>query len=249
VILTAGVIGSPQLLLLSGLGPRQQLEMLGIPVVADLPGVGGNLQDHLAVMTPYFCTKPVSLTGAGTFVDALEYFVKRTGRLTSNIAEAGAFVKSRPDLTECDLQFVFAPVHYVDHGFAKPGSADPLHPPAIDPAYLSAPEDLTPLVEGLKLARRIAEADAFEQYRGQPVFEQGDPADYIRARAETIYHPAGTCKMGQDSESVVNAQLEVHGISGLRVADASIIPAIVGATLNATVIMIAEKAAAMMQHR
>jgi choline dehydrogenase len=269
VILTAGAIGSPQLLLLSGVGPPEQLETLGIPVVADLPGVGGNLRDHLAVMTPYFCTKPVSLAGAGTFMDVLEYFVKRTGRLTSNIAEAGAFVKSRPDLTECDLQFVFAPVHYVEHGFAKPGghgfslgpilltpkstgrialrSADPLDSPAIDPAYLSAPEDLGPLVEGLKLARRIAEADAFEPYRGQPVFEQGDPATYIRARAETIYHPAGTCKMGQDSASVVNAQLEVHGMSGLRVVDASIMPSIIGTTLNATVIMIAEKAAGIIQ--
>ncbi len=269
VILSAGAVGSPQLLLLSGLGPKKPLEALGIPVVADLAGVGENLQDHLAVMTPYSATQPVSLTGVDTLWNRAQYFAARSGPLTSNIAEAGAFVKSRPDLAECDLQLLFAPVYYVDHGFAKPGghgfslgailltpksrgritlrSPDPLDAPVIDPAYLSDPADLEPLVEGMKLARRLAEAKPFDAFRGQPVFEQDDPAAFIRARAETMYHPVGTCKMGQDPASVVNERLEVHGVTGLRVVDASIMPVIVGATPNATVNMIAEKAAAMMQ--
>ena len=269
VILSAGAIGSPQLLLLSGLGPRAQLEALGVPVRADLPGVGENLQDHLAVILSYFCTQPVSLANAETLPNLLKFLLRGSGPLTSNIAEAGAFVKSRADLPECDLQFHFAPVHYVDHGFAKPGghgfslgptlltpksrgrimlrSSDPMEPPAIDPGYLSDPADLAPLAEGVKLARRMVEAKPFDAYRGQPVFEQDDAESYVRARAESLYHPAGTCKMGQDPLSVVNARLQVHGVTGLRVADASVMPVIVGGNTNAASIMIGEKAAQMIK--
>jgi choline dehydrogenase-like flavoprotein len=269
VILAAGVIGSPQLLLLSGIGPSKQLETLGITSAADLPGVGQNLQDHLSVGESYFCTQPVSLTDIATFSNQMKFLIRGGGPLASNIAEAGAFVKSREDLPECDLQFHFAPVHFVDHGFAKPGghgyslgpalltpksrgritlrSPDPLEPPAIDPAYLSDPADLPPLVEGLQLARKIAAQKAFDPFRGKPVFDQDDPEANIRGRAETLYHPVGTCKMGNDPMAVVNARLEVHGISSLRVVDASVMPVIVGGNTQAATMMIAEKAAHMIK--
>ena len=269
VILSAGAVGSPHLLLLSGVGPAEQLEQLGIPVAADLPGVGENLQDHLSVGVSYFCTQPVSLASIETLSNLMKFMIRRNGPLTSNIAEAGAFVKSRADLAECDVQFHFGPVHYVEHGFTKPGghgfsigpvllnpisrgrislrSANPVEAPAIDPAYLSDPADLAPLIEGVKLARRIADAKPFDPYRGKPVFEPDDPELYIRARAETIYHPVGTCKMGSDPLSVVNARLQVRGVAGLRVVDASVMPVIVSGNTQAATMMIAEKAASLMR--
>jgi choline dehydrogenase len=265
VILASGAIGSPQTLLLSGIGPAAQLEALGIPVISDLPGVGGNLQDHLAVVIPYFSTRPVSLAGIETLPNLLKFLIGGNGPLTSNIAEAGAFVKSQPGLPECDVQFHFAPVHYVDHGFAKPGghgfslgptlltprsrgritlrTRDPFEAPVIDPAYLSDPADLAPLAHGVELARRIAESKALGPFRGASVFEQDDPETYVRAHAETIYHPVGTCKMGQDPDSVVNARLEVQGVTGLRVVDASVMPVIVGGNTQAATMIVAEKAA------
>ncbi len=269
VILCAGAIGSPQLLLQSGLGPRMQLEALDIPVMVDLEGVGANLQDHLAVGISYFCTQPVSLSDLETLGNRVKYLAGKSGPLTSNIAEAGAFVKSQPGLAECDLQFHFAPVHYVDHGFTTPGghgfslgaalitpksrgritlrSADPLEAPAIDPAYLSDRSDLGPLLEGVKVAQRIANAKPFDPYRGQPVFPVDDPEACIRARAETLYHPVGTCKMGLDELSVVNPKLQVYGVTGLRVVDASVMPVIVGGNTNAATIIIAEKAARLIK--
>jgi choline dehydrogenase len=269
VILCAGAVGSPHLLLRSGLGPQKQLEELGIPVMVNLAGVGENLQDHLAVGVPYFCTQPVSLTEVETIVNLLKYTFARNGPLTSNIAEAGAFVRSSPGMAECDLQFHFGPVHYIDHGFVKPGghgfslgptlltprslgritlrSADPLDSPAIDPCYLSDPADLTPLIEGVKLAHRLVQAKPFDPYRGAPVFPPDDPETYVRAHAETLYHPVGTCKMGQDAWSVVNSRLQVYGVTGLRVADASVMPVIVGGNTNAATMMIAEKAADLLR--
>lgn len=268
VILAAGAVGSPHLLLLSGIGPRRELEALKIPVVADLEGVGGNLQDHLNVGQSYRSTKPVSLSNAESIPNLLKYIFRKTGPLTSNIAEAGAFVKSRPDLAECDLQLHFAPVYFVEHGFKNPPghgfslgavlltpksagriylrSADPREAPAMDPAYLSNEEDLAPLEAGLKLVRKLLESKVFDAYRGEPVFELEAPASFIRAHAETLYHPVGTCKMGQDASSVVDARLQVHGVPGLRVVDASVMPRIVRGNTNAPVIMIAEKAARMM---
>jgi choline dehydrogenase len=271
VILCAGTIGSAQILLLSGIGPRQQLESLGITVAADLPGVGENLQDHLAVGLDYFCTRPVSLAGVETFRNLLKYLVRHDGPLTSNIAEAGAFVKSRPGLEECDLQFHFAPVHYLEHGFCKPGghgfslnptllspmsrgrirlrTRNPHDAPSIDPGYLADSADVGPLAEGVKLAQRLVAAKAFDPFRGEPVLEPQDPETFVRGRAETLYHPVGTCKMGQDATSVVNARLEVYAVAGLRVVDASVMPVIVGGNTQAATMMIAEKAARMIREK
>ncbi len=267
VILAAGAVGSPHLLLLSGVGSRVELEKLGIPVAMDLAGVGENLQDHLAVGESYHCREPISLSGGESVMGLLNYVARRRGPLTSNVAEAGAFVKTAASTGKCDIQFLFAPVFYIDHGFGNPKghgftigptllspgsrgrlslrSADPAEAPVIDPRYLSDPADVRPLVEGVKLGRKIASAQVFDRYRGAPVFEQGDPEAFIRAHAETLYHPVGTCKMGTDELSVVNPRLQVHGIAGLRVADASIMPVIVGANTQAATMMIGEKAARM----
>jgi choline dehydrogenase len=267
VILSAGAIGSPQLMLLSGIGPRVELEALGIPVVADLEGVGRHLQDHLNIGQSFHSTQAISLNNAESIPNLLKYIFKKTGPLTSNVAEAGAFLKSRPELEECDLQLHFAPVHFVEHGLKNPPghgfslgavlltpksagriylrSADPREVPAIDPAYLSNEEDVTPLREGLKMVWKLLESKPFDGYRGKAVFDKQDTASYVRVHAETLYHPVGTCKMGQDAASVVDAELRVYGIAGLRVVDASVMPGIVRGNTNAPVMMIAEKAARM----
>jgi choline dehydrogenase len=267
VILCAGAIGSPHLMLLSGIGPQRELEELGIPMVADLEGVGANLQDHLAIGQSYHSTQPVSLSDAESIPNVLKYIFRKTGPLTSNIAEAGAFLKSRPDLEECDLQLHFAPVHFVDHGRKNPPghgfslcavlltphsagriylrSADPKEAPAIDPCYLSEPADIQPLSEGLKMVWKILESKALDAYRGMAVFEREGAESYISAHAETLYHPVGTCKIGQEGMSVVDANLRVYGVPGLRVADASVMPKIVRGNTNAPTIMIGEKAARM----
>ena len=275
VILCGGAINSPQLLLLSGVGPADQLKTFDIPVVAELPGVGANLQDHLAISLIYACTQPVSLAHAESLGNLLKYFLAGRGMLTSNIAEAGGFVTTRSDLTVPDIQFHFGPGFYLDHGITRPAgdwfslgptllrprsrgtitlhSADPLAPPRIEPNYLAEPDDLATLLEGVRLARRVAHAGAFHPYRGSEMYPgsqaQSDEAleNHIRAHAETLYHPVGTCKMGTDPLAVVDPELRVRGVEGLRVVDASIMPAVVGGNTNAPVLMIAEKAAEMLR--
>lgn len=259
VILCAGAVASPQLLLLSGIGPRQDLEALGVPLVADLPGVGGNLQDHLAAELSYWCTQPVSLAGSATKLNTLSYLARRSGPLVSNLLEAGAYTRSRPGLPACDLEILFVPLGSLERGLTPPAehgfclfaallvpqsrgrisliSADPLAPPEIDPCYAVEPEDRAALEDGVKLARGIASEGAFAPYRGPAA--AGD----WQETARSMFHPCGTCKMGTDASSVVDPALQVYGIAGLRVADASIMPAIPRAHPNATVMMIAEKAA------
>jgi len=277
VILCGGAIHSPHLLLLSGIGPADHLRDLRIPVVADLTGVGRNLQDHLSVGLNYACKLPVSLANAERLGNLLRYLLFRRGPLTSSVAESGGFVQTDPGLSAPDVQFHFAPVYYVDHGATRPdghgfslgptllqpqsrGSislgpssvGDPL--PRIQPNYLASDADLRALIQGVKLARRILQAKPFDAFRGEEVTpgaqvqSDEDIAEFIRAKAETIYHPVGTCKMGNDPMAVVDSHLRVHGVEGLRVVDASVMPNIVRGNTNAPTIMIAEKAADLIKH-
>ncbi len=282
VLLSAGAINTPQLLMLSGIGPAGELTRHGIAVALDSPGVGADLQDHLDVIVVQACLKPVSygftpmslLKGAA---ETLRYFIARTGMLTTNGAEAGGFIRSGNDRKLPDLQFHFTPIrlrnHTLDIGFMfghgyslhvcdlRPRSrgrvalagADPARAPLIDPRYLSDPGDIDTLVRGVKAARRILQQRAFDPYRGEEILpgagtrSDDDIRAFIRQRAESIYHPVGTCRMGGDALAVVDARLRVRGAESLRVVDASIMPAIVGGNTSAPVVMIAEKAAEMIR--
>jgi len=271
VLLCGGAINSPQLLMLSGIGPARDLEELGIEVVLDLPGVGANLQDHMFLPVAYKCTKPVTLAKAETLGSFLHYIFFRRGMLTSCIAEAGAFLRTRPGADRPNLQYHFGPVYYLNHGFDRPPghgfsigptlirpesrgrirlrTTFPMDAPIIEPNYLHCDADIETLVDGIELARRIASANAFDEFRGEEylpgaeVKSRGEIAGYVRDAAETTYHPAGTCKMGNEADAVVDSRLRVRGIENLRVVDASVMPTVVSGNTNAPTIMIAEKAA------
>ena len=276
VVLAGGAINSPQLLLLSGVGPRAELEKHGIPVVHELPGVGQNLQDHLDVIVAHRELRRASYGFALSFLPRLlkglvDYFRHRRGFLTSNLAEAGGFVKTDPGQPLPNIQYHLTATILDDHGrriwhgygyslhacdlrpksrgYLALNSADPHDPPLLQPDYLSHPDDLETLLAAVKTCRKILAAPAFDGYRGKELFPgeavQSDDElrEFIRRRAETIYHPVGTCKMGNDSLAVVDDQLRVHGLSGLRVADASIMPTLIGGNTNAPTMVIGEKAA------
>jgi len=275
VILSGGAFQSPQLLLLSGIGPAEELRRHGIAVHHDLPGVGNNLQDHidhvLSYRSPSRDAVGMSLPGIARILTSIpEYRRRRTGHLTTNFAETGGFLRSDPGLDRPDLQlhFVIGIVddhsrkRHLGHGYGchvcllRPKSrgrvglqsADPMAPPLIDPNFLAEEEDLEAMVRGFKVTRQILEAPAFSEIRGEPLYfgdATSDEAirDDIRARADTVYHPVGTCRMGNDGDAVVDSRLRVRGIAGLRVADASIMPEIVSGNTNAPTIMIGERAA------
>jgi choline dehydrogenase-like flavoprotein len=281
VILSAGALLSPQLLMLSGIGPAQQLQQHGIAVVHDLPGVGMNLHDHvdvvLVVDAPHlkdlFGLSPSGLMriAKGMF----EWRDRRSGMLTTNYAEAGGFVKSASGEPIPDLQFHFVIGKLADHGrktlfghgyschvcLLQPRSRgsmrlagpDPMTPPLIDPNFLGESEDLQRLVRGFQLMRKVLAQPALASLGGRELATSArmrsdeEIAQFIRGHADTIYHPVGTCRMGPGVHDVVDARLRVHGIAGLRVVDASIMPRIVSGNTNAPVIMIAEKAADMIR--
>ncbi|MEQ1648906.1 MAG: choline dehydrogenase [Hyphomicrobiaceae bacterium] len=273
VILAGGAINSPQLLMLSGVGPAEHLKSKDIKVEADVPGVGANLQDHLDASTLYHCTTRETFDTANKLATLARYIFTKTGPGTSPIAEAGGFLKTQNGLSAPDIQLHFIPAFVIDHGRTKLGlngftlhvcqlrpesrgtirlkSNDPFAHPAIDPNYLNAGKDLVTLIAGTKIARDIFAQRAFENRRGEerePGTNRRTDAElesWIRDRSESIYHPVGTCKMGTatDLAAVVDSQLRVRGVAGLRVVDASIMPTVIGGNTNAPVIMIAERAA------
>ena len=281
VLLAAGALQSPQLLMTSGVGPGEQLQRFGIPVLHDLPGVGANLHDHVDVVqvvdTPG-STESFGLSLAAALRlpgDIRDWRQRRTGRLTTNFAEAGAFFRSRAGEAVPDMQLHFVIGKLVDHG-RKPvfghgyschvcllhpksrgslqlASPDPLAAPLIDPAFLADPDDLARLLDGFKRMRQVLAQPALASLGGRELAAsaaaQTDAqiVQFIRQHADTIYHPVGSCRMGPGPLDVVDAQLRVHGLQGLRVVDASVMPRIVGGNTNAPTVMIGEKGAAMVR--
>lgn len=274
VILSGGAINSPQLLQLSGIGDPTHLSDIGIRVQAELPGVGENLQDHLALGLKNRTKDPISLlpmVKPHRAAMALgRYFLTKDGPAAHHGIEALAFLKTRPEAIAPELQYHMIMIMYDDHGrniipehgfmpyfnIARPrsrgqiriGSTDPTKHPMINPRYLSDADDLRVMREGIKISRDIVAQRAFDPYRGSEYAPGADVKTdaeidaYIRMRAESIYHPVGTCKMGSDDLAVVDDKLRVHGIEGLRVVDASIMPTLVTGNTNAPTLMIAEKA-------
>ncbi|WP_051373443.1 GMC family oxidoreductase [Cupriavidus taiwanensis] len=278
IVVSAGAFNSPQLLLASGIGPAAHLREVGVGVVHELPGVGENLQDHLDIIVnkQLQTTELFGKTGRGMLRlarEVLRYRRTRAGMVTSNIAEAGAFLRTRPELDIPDVQLHFAVallgnrnLGNLGHGYSchacvlrpksrghvRLRSADTREAPLIDPRFLSAEEDMAGMVEGVRAIRRIFAQPALARHGGREVLtdafgpdssNEAAIQDFVRNHADTVYHPVGTCKMGVDDMAVVDPELRVRGMQGLRVADASIMPTLVGGNTNAPAIMIGEKAA------
>lgn len=274
VVLCGGAINSPQLLMLSGIGDREQLRDHGIDVVHHLPEVGQNLIDHLVTILG-FDTSEDSLFAAQKPKQLINYLLRRRGMLTSNVGEAYGFVRSHPELELPDIELIFAPAPYFDEGLGEPytghavvfgpilvrpesrgqitlRSADPYAKPVIDPRYLSDPGgvDRAAMMAGLRMCVRIAEAPALKDLLGGIArprnAQQLDDAtleEALNTCSHTLYHPVGTCRMGNDDASVVDPQLRVRGVDGLRVADASVIPSSIRGHTHAPSVLIGEKAA------
>ena len=272
VIVAAGAVGSPALLLRSGVGPRDELEALGIGCLHDAPEVGKNLRDHLA------CGILAATEGATTLYTAerlrhlIQWLLLRRGPLTSNVGEAAAFLRSDAALEAPDLELVFAPVLFEDEGLSRPSrdgitvaavllqprsagevrlsSPDPHDPPLVDPRYLTdaGGDDARLLLHGVRLARDIVRREPLagfvreELLPGDEAQDDGALMAHIRSRSQTLYHPVGTCRIGTDPRSVVDPELRVRGVTGLRVADASVIPQLPRGHTNWPVVMVAERA-------
>ncbi len=276
VILSGGAINSPQLLQLSGIGPGSLLREVGIKVEHDLPGVGENLQDHLDICTLVESQEKITYDHLNELAAGIRYIFTRGGPASSNIAEAGGFLLSEhAEDDRPDIQSHFVPAQLDDHGRnILPGhgmtihacqlnsksrgniqitSANPEDHPKIHANYLSHPHDEKVILACAKLGIQIFATDSFKSIRGRAIYPEAglesdaELMDFIRRKAESIYHPVGTCKMGTDSMAVVDPQLNVQGIDNLKVVDASIMPELVAGNTNAPTIMIAEKAADMMK--
>jgi len=277
VVLSAGTVQTPQLLMLSGIGPGEHLREMGIEVVKDVPGVGSNYHDHPASPLHMETNNPTSYGLSWKVIPRdifhlFQYVLTRTGPLAGNVFESVAFLRTDPSLSRPDVQFVFQPAKRlthpkipfpVGHGYAispvclypksrgtlRLASPDPAAAPVIDPHLLEEPEDILPLIRALKIARRAFATEAFAEYDGTEVApgpecqsdEQFDK--YIRETGYTVHHPVGTCRMGGNADSVVDPQLKFRGIDGLTIADASVMPSIIGGNTNAPCVMIGERAA------
>ena len=281
VIVSGGAYGSPQLLLLSGLGPAEHLQAMDVPVLRDMPAVGSNLHDHFNTYLSWRCAKPITLNDLENswprkILAAAEYGLFRTGPMASNGIHAGLFTRSDPRLERPDLQinllewstlertkdrviphpfpgFTLSPVHLRPdgRGTVRLASSDPLAPPRISFDFLRTDYDMSAILTGVRLIRKIAEQPALKPYivaelaPGPAVKSDADLAEFVRQTGVSNHHPSSSCAMGTGSNTVVDPRLRVHGIAGLRVADASIMPQVVAGNTNAPSIMIGEKAAAM----
>ncbi|MBF6629754.1 MAG: choline dehydrogenase [Comamonas sp.] len=282
VLLSAGALLSPQLLMLSGIGPAEHLRTMGIQPLLDLPGVGAHLHDHLDATI--VCDAPKLTQSFGLSASGLvnmargmwEWQQKRAGILTSNFAEAGAFLRSSPEEQVPDIQLHFVVAKLIDHGrqtvwghgfschvcalrpesrgTVRLASADPLTSPLIDPNFMSAEVDVLRMVRGVQTTRQILAQPALLQHGARELDASAAAQTahqiegWVRQAADSIYHPVGTCRMGSGAMDVVDASLRVHGMHGLRVVDASIFPSIISGNTSAPTVMVAEKAAHMVLH-
>jgi choline dehydrogenase len=273
VVLAGGAVNSPQLLLLSGIGPAAQLREHGIDVVADLAGVGEGLQDHPYVPVGWFTRGTTDLHAAETPLNTLRWFATHRGPLTSNVSESGGFVRTVAGLPAPDVQFMVVPAIAANHGLTPPPgvgvtiaptvvhvrsrgrvtlrSADPRWRPAVDAGYYTEPADLDAMVAGVRVAQDIASRGWLARFVDRPWLpgpdarSDDDVREAVRAGTETLYHPVGTCAIG----AVVDPELRVRGVAGLRVVDASVMPTVPRGNTNAPVIALAERAADLLRGR
>jgi choline dehydrogenase-like flavoprotein len=278
IVLSGGAVNTPQLLMCSGIGPADHLRQRGIECVVDLAGVGANLQDHLCAIAIALSPEGVrsSLVAAQAPRQLANWVARGKGMLSSNVGEALAMVRTDPSAPAADIELIFAPVPFIDHGLVDPPGhgvsvgavllqpesrgtvrlgTDPGGPPVIAPNYLSDPEgkDLATLVRGVRLAYEVLHQPALARCVGRDLEPPGDPGsddgwhEFVRQQAETLYHPVGTARMGpaDDPTSVVDGELRVLGVDGLRVADTSVMPTITRGHTQAPAMLIGERAAAL----
>jgi choline dehydrogenase-like flavoprotein len=282
VILCGGAVNSPQLLMLSGIGPREHLTELGIPVLHHLPGVGQSLQDHYSAPIKLKCLMPITVndvmqSSVRKVKVGLQYMMFKNGPLAMATSPAALFARTRPELASPDIKCSISPfsadrpqdglhpwsgftmiayqLRPESRGQIKLKTADPADPPAVYPTYLATDTDQRTIVAGLKLCRRLLANPHLQRFiqseflPGPAVQSDDQLLDFARQRGGTVYHPTSTCKMGNDPTAVVDPELRVHGIDGLRVADASIMPTVVSGNTNAATIMIGERAADMVRQK